>query len=66
MEGFPGPFSEFSLLHTPTDFLSFDQRDVVHLGRQIAPLYMSPNTGGRGEGVAGSQSMSTSVYLEPK
>ncbi len=33
------------------------QRDVVYLGRPIAPSYMSPNA--KGGGVAGSQTMST-------
>ncbi len=34
------------------------QRDVVYLGRPIAPWYMSPNAGGGGE-VAGSQPKKT-------
>jgi hypothetical protein len=37
------------------------QRDVVYLGWPIAPSYMSPNAGGWGRGVAGSQPMSTSA-----
>jgi hypothetical protein len=41
------------------------QRDVVYLDWPIAPSYMSPNAGGRGE-VAGSQPMSAALHMEPK
>ncbi len=38
------------------------QRDVVNLGRPIAPSYMSPNEGG---GDAGPQPMSTALHRSP-
>jgi hypothetical protein len=41
------------------------QRDVVYLGWPMAPSYMSPNAGGRGGGVAGSQPVSTAVHRSP-
>jgi hypothetical protein len=41
------------------------KKNVVYLGRPIAPSDMSPNTGG-GDEVAGSQPMSTTVPMEPK
>jgi hypothetical protein len=39
------------------------QKNVVYLGRPIAPSYISPNAGERG--VAGSQPMSTAVHRSP-
>ncbi len=46
--------------HTPEG----PQRDVVYLGWPMAPSCMSPNAGGwGGGGVAGSEPMSTAVYI---
>jgi hypothetical protein len=42
------------------------QRDVVYLGLPIAPSYMSPNAGGLGDRVEGSQPKSTALLMEPK
>ncbi len=38
------------------------QRDVVYLGRPIAPSYISPNAGEGGSCVAWSQQMSMAVH----
>ncbi len=50
--------------HSPSGGL---QRDAVYLGWPISPSYMSPDSGGGGgEGVAGSQPMSTvTEFLDP-
>jgi hypothetical protein len=41
----------------------FTKRCVLCLGLPIAPSYMSPNAGGEGGGVAGSQPMSTGTAV---
>ncbi len=42
------------------------QRDVVYFGSPIEPLYMTPNSGRGGGGVAGTLPKSTAAPMEPK
>ncbi len=74
------PFLEYNLIHY-LSIQNQNQQYVVlfilsykiwismwcrlNLGWPIAPSYMSPNAGGRGE-VTGCQPISTTVHMEPK
>ncbi len=59
-EGTPGVYKEMSSILADQYSARGSKRDVVYLGKPIAPSYMSPNAGEGG--VAFSQPMSTAVH----